>query len=143
MSFRNDRLKRRLEGLSTPPMQIHRDRTPKIASGDRVRVHPTTEAITAGVAGLVGEVIEVCTPSDPGIVVIGAKGEDQVVNVSFKEKEGVFWFARNQLEFRGHAPGSDAGTAGAGQSPQQDVAGKADEPAPVAAKPKPWWRFGR
>ena len=135
MSYRNNRLKRRLEGLSTPPMQSHRDRTPKIATGDRVRVHPTAEAITAGVAGMVGDVIEVSIPSDPGIAVIGAKGEDQAVQVSFQEKEGAFWFAKPQLEFLSRAPG-------AAQAPQQDSAGQADESAPVAAKPKPWWKFG-
>jgi hypothetical protein len=112
-------------------MQIRRDHTAKIATGDRVRVHASAEAITAGVAGLAGDVIEVSNPSDPGVVVIGTKGEDQAVKVSFKEKEGVFWFAKNQLE-RINKPSSPS------RAPQEVAA----EPAPVEAKPKPWWKFG-
>lgn len=90
---------------------------------------------------MVGDVIEVSTPSDPGIAVIGTKGEDQAVKVSFKEKEGAFWFAKNQLELVAHAPGTAAGNDGVAQA-QPNAAGKPEEPAPVAAKPKPWWKFG-
>lgn len=135
MSFRNDRLKRRLEGLSTPPMQIHRDRTPKIGTGDDVRVHPTAEAITAGVAGMVGVVVEMATPSDPEVAVIGTKGDGPAVNVSFKDREGTFWFAKNQLELVSHAAAPEP-------APQVEAVAQTEEPAAVEAKTKPWWRFG-
>jgi hypothetical protein len=65
-------------------------------------------------------------PSDSIVAVVGVKGTDELVNVSFKEKEGLFWFAKNQLELVEPAPKVEA----------------APEPAPVEAKPKPWWRFG-
>ena len=131
MSFRNDRLKRRLEGLSTPPIQArHENRPVKMTSGDRIRVHATAEAIAAGVAGLVGDVVGFCTPSATGVAVIGTTSEDSAVKVSFKEKEGEFWFAKNQLEILGRAPGSENKNA------------HVDPEASATAKPKAWWRFG-
>ena len=134
----NDRLKRRLEGLSTPPMSVHHGvSTPKIAVGDRVRVHETAEATAAGVAGLVGEVVDFAAPPVTDVAVIGAVGEDNAVNVSFAEKEDPFWFAMGQLEILGHAAGSQIKSAG------QGVSGKSGGTAPDAAKPKPWWKFGR
>jgi hypothetical protein len=108
-------------------MRIHRDSpVPKIATGDRIRVHTSAEAIAAGVAGMVGEVIGLSAPSDSIVAVVGVKGTDELVNVSLKEKEGTFWFAKNQLEIVEHAP----------------KAGAAPEPAAAEPKPKQWWRFG-
>lgn len=104
----------------------HDTPAPKIATGDRVRVHTSAEAIAAGVAGMVGEVIGLSAPADCVDAVIGVKGEDLVVNVSFKEKEGTFWFAKNQLEPVGHSPKFEA----------------VPEPTEPSSKPKAWWRFG-
>jgi hypothetical protein len=131
MSNRNNRLKRRLEGLSTPPMRARHD-SPivDLASGDEVRVHATAEAIEAGLAGLVGEVIGMSAEPEAGIPVIGANVEGGAVNVSFKDREGTFWFAKNQLEAMNQPPAA----------PVESEA--AAEEAAVAAKPKPWWRFG-
>ena len=102
-----------------------------MTSGDRVRIHATAAAIAAGVAGLVGDVVGFCTPSAAGVAVIGTKTEDHAVKVSFKEKEGEFWFSKEQIEILDRTPASGNKVAGAGQETPQ-----------AAAKPKPWWRFG-
>jgi hypothetical protein len=113
-------------------MQARHDNRPiKMASGDRVRVRATPEAIAAGVAGMVGDIVGFARPSSTDAAVIGAKSEDYAVNVSLKEKEGTFLFAKDQLEILEHA-----------SSPEGKSAGKDPETPPAAARPKPWWKFG-
>ena len=144
MSINTDRLKRRLEGLSTPPMSSHRSiRTPKLAVGDRVRVQETAEAIAAGVGGLVGDVVGFATPPGADTSVIEAAGERHGVNVSFAEKDGIFWFAREHLEIIDDAASGGENAAGPDQGPFQDAPSKVAEPEAPAAKPRPWWKFGR
>jgi hypothetical protein len=118
-------------------------RTAKMAVGDRVHVHETAEAIAAGVAGLVGDVVGFAGPSDTHVAVIGAAGEESAVNVSFTEKEGAFWFAREQLDVIGRALASGDKSSGADPEASKDASGGSDGVDPAAAKPKPWWKFGR
>jgi hypothetical protein len=130
MSNRNDRLKRRLEGLSTPPMRTKHDgASSNLTSGDKVRVQTSAEAIDAGLAGMVGEVISTSTSIDADFAVIGKIGTGGVVNVSFQEREGTFWFARNQL-------------GKVGSSETAVIKNTEGEMQPIEAKSKPWWRLG-
>lgn len=125
MSNKSGRLKRRLEGLSTPPMKIKRNpRTPKLAFGDKVQVRPTEEAAAAGLAGLAGEIIGFTRRSGASVTAIGATADDYAFNVSFKEVEGAYWFAEDQLELLERGPG----------------AGGDQEAAPAGDK-KPAWKF--
>jgi hypothetical protein len=78
---------------------------------------------------MVGEVVAISKVVDAGAAVIGTTGEDGAVNVSFREKAGTFWFAKNQLDR-------------VNQSTSAEIKNTGDEPEPLAAKPKPWWKFG-
>lgn len=127
MSNKSGRLKRRLEGLSTPPMKIKKSpRTPKLAFGDKVQVRPTEEATAAGVAGLAGEIIGFTRRAGTSVTAIGALAGDYAFNVSFQEVEGAYWFAEDQLELRERAPGANGDKEG--------------EPAAAGGK-KPVWKF--
>jgi hypothetical protein len=79
-----------------------------ISFGDRVRVRPTPETVTLGLAGLVGQVYGETRPSATGIEVIGGTGEDYAINVSFPDRADTFWFSSDSLEFFDHAPGTEA-----------------------------------
>jgi hypothetical protein len=144
MSNRNDRLKRRLEGLSTPPIPMRRGiRTPKMVVGDRVHVHETAEAIAAGVAGLVGDVVEIAPPPGAEVAVIGATGADAAVNVTFAGKDGPYWFAKDQLDIVEHAPVPENRIPGVEPKALKDVSGDSGEDSAAAPKTRPWWKFGR
>jgi hypothetical protein len=109
-------------------MRVRQDRpAPSLASGDQVRVLATPEAIEAGVTGLVGEVVGTASPPEAGVSVIGTMAEGIAIQVAFKDKEGAFWFAKRQLEK---------------VSQPQPAPVEAAQPEEVAAKSKPWWRFG-
>jgi hypothetical protein len=126
MSKKGGRLKRRLEGLSNPPQEIRkRARVPKLAFGDQVQVRATEEANAAGVAGLAGEIIGFTKRSGASVAAIGATGDDYAFNVSFKEVEGTFWFAEDQLE---RSPDAGGGKSG-GENPT------------AADSKKPSWKF--
>jgi hypothetical protein len=107
MSNKDGRLKRRLEGLSSPPHEIHKKpRAPKLAFGDRIKVRATEEATAAGVAGLAGDIIGFTKRSGACVTAIGAKGDDYAFNVAFKDTENTAWFAEDQLELI-ERPGAD------------------------------------
>jgi hypothetical protein len=126
MSNKSGRLKRRLEGLSNPPQEIRkRARVPKLAFGDQVQVRATEEANAAGVAGLAGEIIGFTKRSGASVAAIGATGDDYAFNVSFKEVEGTFWFAEDQLE---RSPDAGGGKSGG-------------ENLTAADSKKPSWKF--
>jgi hypothetical protein len=128
MSNKSGRLKRRLEGLSTPPHEIRkRTRVPKLVFGDRVQVRATEEATAAGVAGLAGEIIGFTRRSGASVAVIGATGDDYAFNVSFKETESTSWLAEDQLELLERSPGAG------GKKEREDPA--------TAHRKKPSWKF--
>jgi hypothetical protein len=105
-------------------MSIHPDtHTHKLEIGDRVHVLATADAIAAGVAGLVGNVVGFAMPPVADASVIGTAGENRVANVSFKEREGTFWFAKGTLEFLEHAAGTEIASAGPDQKASRDASG--------------------
>lgn len=128
MSNKSSRLKRRLEGLSTPPMKVKKSpRAPKLVFGDRVQVRATEEATAAGLAGLAGEIIGFTRRAAVSVSVIGPAGDDYAFNVSFKEVEGTYWFAEDQLELVERAPGAN------GDKERADAAAEGGK--------KPAWKF--
>ena len=125
-------------------MAIHRGiRTPKLAVGDRIRVRETEEAVAAGVADRVGDIVELATQPVTDVSLIGATSEGHAVKVSFADKEGTFWFAKEQLEFLEHVPGAMLKSAGADPEASHDASRESGETVPAETKPKPWWKFGR
>ena len=127
MSNKGGRLKRRLEGLSSPPQPLRRVvRAPKLAFGDKVRVRETAEATEAGVAGLTGDIIGFTRRSGGSVTAIGAKGDDYAFNVAVKDSESTVWFAEDQLELVERAPGAG------GKKEGEDLA---------ADSKKPSWKF--
>ena len=128
MSNKSGRLKRRLEGLSSPPMEIRKKpRVPKLALADRVQVRATEEATAAGVAGLAGEIIGFTKRSGTSVTAIGATSDDYAFNVALKDVEGAFWFGEDQLELLERAPGAG------GKKESADSA--------TADAKKPSWKF--
>ena len=126
MSIKSGRLKRRLEGLSSPPIAVSRKpRAPKLVLGDRVKVRETPEASAAGFAGLAGEVIGFTRKSGVSVTAVGAGQDDFAFNVAFQDADGTSWFAEAQLDFVEHAPGAGAPAA----------------PGETAGEKKPAWKF--
>ena len=84
-----------------------------ISFGDNVRVRSTPDTKAAGIAGLVGDIRGMTTPSEIPVHVIGQISEDVAFNV-FSECRGEgFWFSPDLLEFVDHAPGTVIGLKGA------------------------------
>jgi hypothetical protein len=69
-----------------------------IKFGDRVLVLATSETVSAGVAGLAGDVYGFTTPSLTGVDVIGGAPEDYALNVNLDSKGEAFWFRPDLLE---------------------------------------------
>jgi hypothetical protein len=128
MSNKGGKLKRRLEGLSSPPHEIHKSHPPKLAFGDQVKVRATPEANAAGVAGMAGEVIGFTKRSGASVAVVGSHHDDYAFHVSFKEQPGTLWFTEDQLELVAHSATAGAGKSGSGNADSTE--GK-----------KPAWKF--
>ncbi len=79
----------------------------EISFGDNVRVLVTSETTAQCVAGKVGSVLGMTTPSVTSVDVIGELNEDYAINVSFEDEEGEFWFAHQLLEFIDHGAGTE------------------------------------
>src|SRR5687767_413951 len=75
--------------------------------GDNVRIRPSVETESRGVAGLVGQVYGQTTPSVTGVEVIGEITSDYAINVYFEDRHESFWFALSLVEFVDHAPGTE------------------------------------
>ncbi len=69
----------------------------QISFGDNVRILSTPDTEATGLAGLVGNVHGVTTPSVIGIDVIGQITEDIAFNVFFEDRQEGFWFAPGLL----------------------------------------------
>ena len=76
--------------------------------GDTVRVRSTPATQAAGVAGLVGPVYGVTTPSVTGVKVIGQLNEDRAIHVFVEGRTEPLWFAPDPLEFIDHGAGAVA-----------------------------------
>jgi hypothetical protein len=124
MSNKGGRLKRRLEGLSSPPIPVRKSRIPKLVLGDRVKVRETPESTGAGLAGLTGEIIGFTKKSGVSVTAIGAGLDDFAYNVSFTDAASTAWFAEQQLEVVDHAPGSAVAKEGAADTGDKKPAWK-------------------
>jgi hypothetical protein len=116
----------------------------EISFGDNVRVLPTPETQSLGLAGLVGQVYGQTTPSVTGVSVVGQCAQDYAINVQFEGRSDSIWFASQLLEFVDHSPGSEAVIgnkrfvrAASGEWIETPSSGT----SPRA--PKPWWRIWR
>ena len=75
---------------------------------DNVRILSTPETEAVGLAGLVGDVYGVTTPSVTGIApIIGQMTEDLAYGVHFEERQETIWFAPHLLELVDHGPGGE------------------------------------
>ncbi len=90
-----------------PKQQTAMSESPSISFGDHVRVRPTPETETHGVAGLCGQVYGETTPSVTGVSVIGTVRHDYALNVHFDGRAQTLWFAPELLEFVDPAPGTE------------------------------------
>jgi len=80
--------------------------------GDTVRVRSTPATQAAGVAGVVGPVYGVTTPSVTGVQVIGQLSEDRAIHVFIEGRMEPLWFAPELLEFIDHRAGAVASIKG-------------------------------
>lgn len=77
------------------------------AFGDHVRIRSTPETQAAGLAGLMGTVYGVTTPSILGVEVIGTPADDLALSVYFEDSGEELWFAPDLLEVMDHAAGTE------------------------------------
>jgi hypothetical protein len=88
--------------------EVRDDLTPRarVSFGDRVRIRATDATVEAGLAGQVGTVFGLTTPS-LGFVddIVGDPIDDVAVNVNLEQGHGSVWFAPSLLEFLDHTPG--------------------------------------
>jgi hypothetical protein len=108
----------------------------EISFGDSVRVVSTPETDSLGVAGLVGQVYGITTPSVTGVSVIGDVVGDQAINVQLKERDEPLWFSPQLLELVDHAVGTEITIDGVPKKWIRSTDGDWNE---IATK-KPWWR---
>jgi hypothetical protein len=80
---------------------------PAVSFGDNVRVLPTPETETKGLAGQVGQIYGWTTPSITGVSVIGGVAADVAIRVQFAGRDEGFWFSPELLELIDHAPGTE------------------------------------
>jgi hypothetical protein len=110
---------------------------PTIHFGDTVRVRPSPETETRGIAGLVGQVFGETTPSVTGVAVIGQLSRDYALNVHFEGRSETFWFAAELLEFIDHGAGAEIRLEGVPKKWVRQASGKWIE----QSDKKPWWKF--
>ena len=109
--------------------------------GDNVRILPSVETESMGVAGLVGQVYGQTTPSQTGVEVIGEMTSDYAINVYFKDRDESFWFAPSLVEFVDHAPGTEVTLDGIPKKWIRTETGEWREEPNETKSTKPWWRF--
>jgi hypothetical protein len=108
-----------------------------ITFGDNVRLRVTPETDALGVAGQVGQVRGVTTPSVTGVTVVGPLVGDYALNVHFEGRQDALWFAPELLEFVDHAPGLEISIDGVSKKWTRSASGEWVE----SSDKKPWWRF--
>jgi hypothetical protein len=110
----------------------------QISFGDKVRVRSTPLTEARGVAGLIGQVYGVTTPSVTHVEVLGDTADDQAINVFFEAKHESHWFATDLLEFVDHAPGTEITLKGVSKKWVRVESGDWSE---REKNEKPWWKF--
>jgi hypothetical protein len=68
--------------------------SPRITFGDKVRVLATAATVNQGVAGQIGIVYGLTTPSQTGVEVIGNSTDDYAIAVMIEGKNNTMWFPR-------------------------------------------------
>jgi hypothetical protein len=109
--------------------------------GDNVRIRPSAETESKGLAGLVGNVYGQTTPSVSGVEVIGELTSDYAINVFFEDRHESFWFASALVEFVDHAPGTEITLDGVPKKWVRAETGEWREESVETKSAKPWWRF--
>jgi hypothetical protein len=109
-----------------------------IRFGDHVRIrrHPDTEA--AGLAGHIGEVRGVTTPSITAVTVVGPSESDCAFNVYVERLNREGWFSPELLELVGHAPGTTITLVGVAKTWTRTSDGDWTE-SPRRLPPREWW----
>jgi hypothetical protein len=112
-----------------------------ISFGDNVRIVDNELTRRLGVAGLVGQIYGETTPSITGVSVIGEATSDHAVNVHFDGRSDTMWFAPNLVVFVDHAPGTEIGIDGAGETLVRQADGSWVKRETARHTPRPWWKF--
>jgi hypothetical protein len=109
-----------------------------ISFGDHVRIrrHPDTEA--AGLAGQMGEVRGVTTPSISGVTVIGPCESDYAFNVYVELVNQEGWFSPELVEIVDHGPGTTITLDGVPKTWTRTSDGDWAE-SPRRLPPREWW----
>jgi hypothetical protein len=107
--------------------------------GDNVRVRPTPETESLGIAGLCGNVHGVTTPSVTNIVAIGGAPGNVALNVVIEGQPSGLWLNPDLVEFVDHAPGSEITLDGVPKkwTRTEDGGWREEQLAPS----KRWWQF--
>jgi len=92
--------------------------------GDRVRIRPSPEIESKGLASLIGQVYGQTTPSEIGVEVIGELTSDYAINVFFDDRNESSWFAPALVEFIDHGAGTEVTIERSGFAPRQVTGGK-------------------
>jgi hypothetical protein len=109
--------------------------------GDNVRICPSAETESKGVAGLTGQVYGQTTPSVTSVEVIGETTSDYAINVFFEDRNESFWFAPSLVEFIDHAPGTEMTLNGVAKKWVRTESGDWREESYEPKTAKRWWRF--
>jgi hypothetical protein len=115
--------------------------------GDNVRVKDTAETQALGIAGRLGNVYGLTTPSASGVDVIGSKAEDLAYSVSIDELKQQFWLSPDLVEFVDHGAGTEMRLDGVPMTWRREADGSWSEHPDAtignnkALTKKPWWRF--
>jgi len=109
--------------------------------GDNVRIRPSPETESKGLAGLIGQVYGQTTPSVTSVEVIGERNSDYAINVFFADRDESFWFAPALVEFIDHGAGTEVTIAGVAQKWIRTEKGEWQEETTETKTTKPWWRF--
>jgi hypothetical protein len=113
-----------------------------ISFGDRVRVRPHVESQAIGMAGHIGEVRGITTPSVTGVHVVGGSDDDCAYNVFVETVNRDAWFGAALLEFVDHDPGTTITLDGVPKVWTRTSAGEWTE-APRQLAPREWWSWFR
>ena len=92
--------------------------------GDKVRVKIAPAAEAVGIAGRLGVVRGITTPSVMGIAVVGELTSDYAINVFFDDSGQEFWLAPELVEAVNHAPGTTAAIKGMPTTFTRNAAGE-------------------
>lgn len=110
-----------------------------VGFGDNVRVLDAPETAEKGLAGRMGCVYGMTTPSVTSVDVIGELRSDYAVNVHFEELNDSFWFAPELLEFVDHGAGQTITLDGVDKKWTRTADGDWIEESTGPGK-GPWWK---